>query len=233
MKFHVGTSGYSYKEWKGKFYPADLSAAKMLQFYAEHFSTVESNGTFYRMPTADQLKTQAAQTPKDFKFSLKAPQILTHFKRLKAGGKEMGQFVRAASALKGQLGPVLFQLPPNFKKDLPRLEAFLKLKRGNLRLAFEFRHPSWLDEETFACLSSHGCALCVADTEDGPPAQLVNATSWGYVRLRKNTYTKKSLSEWVKKLSAMKWEEAYVYFMHEETGTGPVYAETFLKIVGN
>jgi len=233
MKFHVGTSGYSYKEWKGKFYPADLSATKMLPFYAEHFSTVESNGTFYRMPTAEQLKAQAAQTPKHFQFALKAPQVLTHFKRLKAVGKEMTHFVRAASALNGQLGPVLFQLPPNFKKDLPRLEAFLKLKRGNLRLAFEFRHPSWLDDEVFASLKMNHCALCVADTEDGPPPQFVNPTNWGYVRLRKNRYTKKSLSDWGKKLNALKWKETYVYFMHEETGTGPIYAETFLKIVGS
>src|SRR5215216_5970251 len=123
MNYYVGTSGYSYKEWKGKFYPADLSAAKMLPFYAQHFSTVESNGTFYRMPTADQLKAQAAHTPPDFRFALKAPQILTHFKRLKGVGEEMEQFVRAAAALKAQLGPILFQLPPNFKKDLPRLEA--------------------------------------------------------------------------------------------------------------
>jgi uncharacterized protein YecE (DUF72 family) len=230
MQYFVGTSGYSYKEWKGKFYPADLSTAKMLLFYAQHFSTVESNGTFYRMPTADQLKAQAAQTPDTFRFALKAPQILTHFKRLKNVGKEMGQFVKAASALKSQLGPILFQLSPNFKKDLPRLEKFLTLKRGPLRLAFEFRHPSWLDEETFACLREQNCALCVADTEDGPPARLEATSDWGYVRLRRNQYSTKQLADWVKELEGTKWKEAHVYFMHEETGTGPVFAQQFLKL---
>jgi len=230
MKYHVGTSGYAYKEWKGKFYPSDLPTAKMLPFYAERFSTVESNGTFYRMPTPAQLMAQAAQTPSSFCFALKAPQAITHFKRLKNTDSLAKQFLKAAAALKEREGPLLFQLPPNFKKDLPRLERFLKPIAGKARIAFEFRHPDWLAPEIFDCLRAHDCALCTADTEDGPPAQLIQTTNWGYVRLRKKRYSPQQLAYWVKKLNAMKWKEAYVYFLHEDTGTGPKFADRFLKL---
>src|SRR3954465_4864790 len=149
MKFHIGTSGYSYSEWKGKFYPAKFLAEQMLPFYAQHFSTVEINNTFYRMPKPDVLKAWAKQVPGDFSFALKAPQRITHFQRLKDAGDSVGEFLGVAKVLKRQLGPVLFGLPPNFKKDVPRLRQFLRLLPRKNRFAFEFRHQSWMDEEVF------------------------------------------------------------------------------------
>src|SRR5262249_42460095 len=143
MRFFVGTSGYSYKEWKGTFYPEKMPAKDMLSFYAKHFSTDEINNTFYRMPAPSVLESWATQVPEKFKFVLKAPQAITHFKRLKDVADPTDRFLQVTSVLKGRLGPLLFQLPPNFKKDLPRLEQFLELFPKGTRAAFEFRHESW------------------------------------------------------------------------------------------
>jgi uncharacterized protein YecE (DUF72 family) len=234
MQFFVGTSGYSYKEWKGSFYPAKLPAKDMLGFYAQHFSTVEMNNTFYKMPTADGVEAWAAQVPEAFRFILKAPQTITHRKRLINVEDDVAAFVRAGTALNGRLGPLLFQLPPNFKKDLPRLEALLGLLPDHderLRVALEFRHGSWFDDEVFDCLRAHKCALCVADAEDLPAADLVHTAKWGYVRLRRGDYTPASFGEWLKRLRAQKWSEAYVLFRHEDTGAGPAFAKDFLELV--
>jgi uncharacterized protein YecE (DUF72 family) len=229
MRFFVGTSGYSYKEWKGSFYPEKLPQKEMLTYYAQKFSTVEVNNTFYRMPSESDVASWAGQTPDSFHFVLKAPQAITHHKRLKDVEDATEQFLHAALALKERQGPVLFQLPPNFKKDLPRLESFLKLIGKRISTAFEFRHVSWHDDEVADCLRAHSCALCVADADDTSSTDLVRTSDWGYVRLRCEDYTDEQLKEWVKRIRSQNWSEAYVFFKHEDTGTGPKFAGRFLE----
>ena len=173
MKLHVGSSGYSYKEWKGPFYPKDLPESQMLRYYAERFPTVEINNTFYRMPSREVLERWAGETPDTFRFVLKAPQRLTHQKRLKDVGDSLPYFLDVSEALGAKRGPFLFQLPPNMKKDAPRLDAFLAELPSAARAAFEFRHASWFDEETFGILRARGAALCIAEAgapEDGGDA---------------------------------------------------------------
>ena len=182
MNVFVGTSGYSYPEWKGTFYPAKFPAKQMLGFYGERFRTVEINNTFYRPPTAQLLETWAAQVPADFRFVLKAPQEITHVKRLRDADVTVSAFVEAAGALKVRLGPVLFQLPPNFGKDVPRLRAFLALLPPKCRVAFEFRHASWFADDVFALLRDHGAALCCADADDELEVPFVSTADWGYLR---------------------------------------------------
>lgn len=230
MRFFVGTSGYSYKEWKGAFYPEKLPQKEMLGYYSRKFSTVELNNTFYRMPSVSVVRSWAVQTPESFRFVLKAPQAITHHKRLKDAVAETNLLLRAAAALKDRQGPLLFQFSPNFKKDLPRLEALLKLIGCRASTAFEFRHESWLDDEVFGSLRESSCALCVADTEDAPSGELVSTADWGYVRLRCDGYSDAELAGWIKKLRAQKWRDAYVFFKHEDTGTGPKLATRFLEL---
>lgn len=230
MQFHVGTSGYSYPKWKGSFYPQKLPQKEMLSYYAEHFTAVEINGTFYKMPSKGDLASWIKQVPGDFCFTLKAPQAITHFKRLKDAAKPTRQLFKIAAALKNKLGPILFGLPPNMKKDLLRLQAFLKLIPKKSKAAFEFRHESWFDNEVFDCLRDHRIAVCIADGEDLPKTPLVSTTDWGYVRLRREKYTKRSLASWIARLRSQPWREAYVFFKHEDTGTGPKFAKQFLEL---
>jgi uncharacterized protein YecE (DUF72 family) len=232
MRFFVGTSGYSYKEWKGIFYPQKLPQKEMLRYYAERFSTVELNNTFYRMPKESVVESWASEVPETFRFALKASQIITHRKRLQGVENETEHLLRAASVLGERLGPLLFQLPPNMKKNLARLEAFLALVAGRTLAAFEFRHESWFDEEVFACLKAQSCPLCLADTDEGPVPDLSNTAPWGYVRLRREEYTDETLREWVAKIRSQGWNEAYVFFKHEDTGTGPKFASRFLELAG-
>ena len=187
MRFFVGTSGYSYPEWKGNFYPEKLPQKKMLDYYAQRFSTVEINNTFYRMPKVSDLESWAQQGPDSFRFAFKAPQAITHRKRLKDAEQETDYFLRTTSLMKRRMGPLLFQLPPNFKKDVPRLEAFLSLLRGAKAAVFEFRHESWFEDDVFDYLRSHACALCVADIDDSQRSDLVRTANWGYVRLRRES----------------------------------------------
>lgn len=231
MKIHVGTSGYSYPEWKGSFYPEKFLAKKMLGFYAEHFPTVEMNNTHYKMPTVEGVEGWAAQVPATFRFILKAPQTITHFKRLKNVDDEVAAFVTAAAALKKRRGPLLFQLPPNFKQDLPRLEAFLDLLKGVPQVVMEFRHESWFDEATYELLRARNCALCVNDTEELPAAEIVPTATFGYLRLRRGDYTLPALGAWLRKIAVeQEWTEAYVLFRHEETASGPAFAKTLLEM---
>jgi uncharacterized protein YecE (DUF72 family) len=231
MRFIVGTSGYDYPKWKGSFYPDKLPRKEMLSYYAQQFSAVEINGSFYRMPTMDVVESWAREVPDSFQFVLKAPQTITHRKRLKNSQDELDVLIKTSSVLKQRLGPLLFQLPPNFKKDLPKLESFLGLIDGGVRAAFEFRHQSWFDDEVFACLRANSCALCIADADDLPVTDVVGTTGWGYVRLRREEYTDECLGEWVEKLRSQAWDEAYVFFKHEDTGTGPKLASRFNKLV--
>jgi uncharacterized protein YecE (DUF72 family) len=237
VRVAVGTSGYAYKEWKGSFYPADLPADGMLRFYGERFTAVEINNTFYRMPSEKVLLAWAADVPDGFTFVLKASQRITHRKRLKDAGEELTFFLRTANVLGPKLGPTLFQLPPNLKKDLPRLVDFLALVPRTWRAAFEFRHASWFDEEVFAALKDHNAALCIADTdpEEGETEPLkvpaVATADWGYLRLRRAEYRKPDLERWAQTIGAQLWRDAFVFFKHEEAGAGPKLAAEFTALL--
>ncbi|MBI2826150.1 MAG: DUF72 domain-containing protein [Planctomycetia bacterium] len=232
MRFFVGTSGYSYKEWKGSFYPEKLPQNQMLSYYGQRFSTVEINNTFYRMPKASVLESWAGQVPEGFRFVLKASQRITHHRRLKDAVDETDYLLRTARVLERRLGPLLFQLPPDFKKDLPRLEAFLGLIDVETQAAFEFRHESWFDDEVFDCLRKNSCALCIGDVDDTPSSDLVKTAGFGYVRLRREAYNDQDLGEWIKRLRSEGWDEAYVFFKHEDAGAGPKLAARFLELAG-
>jgi uncharacterized protein YecE (DUF72 family) len=233
MKLFVGTSGYAYKEWTGAFYPEKLPQKEMLAYYAARFSTVEINYTFRRLPSASVVESWAQQVPASFRFVLKARQIITHFKRLQSAESETDDFLRIASVLKDRQGPILFQLPPNFKKDVSRLAAFLSHIHGRAKAAFEFRHATWFDVDVYDCLRQHGSALCVADAEDLPATDLVRTTSWGYVRLRDEGYTDKTLCKWINQIRSQGWDEAYVFFKHEDSAAGPKLATRFLELAGS
>ena len=220
----IGTSGYSYPEWKGNFYPEKMAAKDMLSFYAARFPTVEINNTFYRMPKEALLQGWAAQVPEHFAFVIKASQRITHFQRLKECGELLAYLYRVTATLGERLGPLLFQLPPNFKKDLPRLAAFFAELPDLRRVAFEFRHASWFDEEVFDTLRARGVALCVSDTGEEPVAPLVATTDWGYLRLRREAFSDDELREWAQRIRQQPWGEAYVFLKHEEEGIGPKLA---------
>ncbi len=230
MELYVGTSGYSYKEWKGTFYPKDLPASQMLRFYGEHFRSVESNDTFRRIPEAATLQKRAESVPANFKFVLKAPQKITHIKRLKDTSDLILDFLEAAAVLKKRRGPLLFQLPHNMKKDAPRLGAFLASFPAKCRTAFEFRHESWFDDEIFGLLRKHKVALCIADAEGDLGAHFRATTNWGYLRLRRPDYDDKKLKEWLKRMQEQDWKEAFVFFKHEDEGKGPQFAQRFLDL---
>ena len=200
MNLYVGTSGYSYKEWKGSFYPEDLPEKQMLRFYGERFQSVEINNTFYRLPKASVLETWAEEVPADFRFVLKASQRITHMQRLKDAGDLVSYLLKVAGTLKERLGPLLFQLPPYLKKDLPRLREFLALLPPDRLSAFEFRHESWLDEEVFSVLREQRVALCIAEAEEGLQIPFVSTADWGYLRLRRPDYGDAELKAWVKRL---------------------------------
>lgn len=231
MKIRAGTSGFSYKEWKGVFYPEDLKNADMLGYYAERFGSVEINNTYYRMPSEKVLGDWTEQVPDGFTFVLKANRQITHFKRLKEEAYEpLAYFCSKAVTLGDRLGPVLFQLPPNFKKDVPRLSAFLDQVPSDVRAAFEFRHASWLDDETYDALRAHDAALVIAQTED-EETPLVATASWGYLRLRKVQYEAGEVEAWASRVLDQDWSEAYAFFKHEDEGTGPALAARFLEAV--
>lgn len=224
MRVLIGTSGYSYKQWKGRFYPADLPAEGMLAFYAGRFPTVEINNTFYRMPAAALLSKWEASTPEGFTFVLKAPQRITHQKRLGDVAGDLTYFFEVAGALGSKLGPVLFQLPPYMKKDLDRLRAFLDRLPPKPPAAFEFRHPMWSDPDVAALLREKGAALCQADTDEEPVKELVSTAPWGYLRLRRTAYTDADLAAWAERIRAQPWGDAFVFLKHEDEARGPEFA---------
>ncbi len=228
MRVLAGTSGFSYKEWKGSFYPEDLPAEEMLSFYAARLPAVEINNTFYRMPKPTLLASWAEQVSPQFRFVLKASQRITHHKRLKEAGSEVAYFFQTAATLGERLGPALFQLPPNLKKDLPRLEAFLAVLPEGARAAFEFRHASWFEDDVVEALRARGAALCVAEDEE-LATPLVATAGWGYLRLRRQDYDDAAVAAWAEKVRAQSWDEVYVFFKHEDAGSGPRLAAEFLR----
>jgi uncharacterized protein YecE (DUF72 family) len=229
VNLRVGTSGFSYPEWKGTFYPEKIKSQDMLRFYAERFGTVEMNNTFYRMPTPAVTSGWSAQAPDGFRFVLKAPQRMTHFQRLQGIEENLVFFLNSAMALGDKLGPLLFQLPPNMKKDAVRLREFLAQVPPSCRVAMEFRHDSWFDDETYDLLRSAGATLCIADTDEGD-TPLVSTAPWGYLRLRRVAYGDADFALWHEKIRAQGWEDAYVFFKHEDEGKGPAFARRFLEL---
>jgi len=228
MKLLAGASGYSFKEWKGSFYPADMKPEGMLGFYSARLPTVEINNTFYRMPKTEMLAHWAAITPAAFRFGIKASRRITHFAHIKPAAADSVTFLyRSLNALGDKRGPVLFQLPPVLKKDLARLRAFLELLPPDHRAAFEFRHDSWFADDVYDTLKAAGAALCLSEREDNAPPPLVETAPWGYVRLRLETYADADLEHWARRLAQTKWSDVYAYFMHEPTA--PAYAQTLMR----
>lgn len=232
MNLYAGTSGYSYKEWKGSFYPEKLPAKEMLRYYASRLPAVEINNTFYRLPQKSVLENWKDQVPESFRFSVKASQRITHFKRLKDVGDETKYLLETAASLENRLGPILFQLPPSLQKDLPRLETFLNSLPAGTRAAFEFRHQTWLEDEVLDLLRNKNQALCVSDTDDLPVTHIDDTADWGYLRLRRAEYSQSNLEDWLKRVRQQNWQEVFVFFKHEEAGMGPKLAAHFLKLAG-
>ena len=230
MKLHVGTSGYSYKEWKGNFYPEKLTAREMLPYYATKLSAVELNNTFYRLPQPSMVESWKAQVPDSFRFSVKASQRITHFKRLKDAEAETKYMLETVGGLQEQLGVVLYQLPPNMKKDLERLQVFVTHLPAEIPAAFEFRHPTWFEDDVLETLRGRNLALCISDTDDLPVNQIDRTSDWGYLRLRRVNYSAEDLKEWWRRIGIQNWTTAYVFFKHEDEGTGPKLAREFLDI---
>ena len=228
----AGASGYSFKEWCGTFYPDKTKAGDMLGYYAERLPTVEINNTFYRMPRETMLEDWASTTPESFRFAIKSSRRITHMSRIKPDSSaEPVEFLyKALKGLGAKRGPVLFQLPPNMKKDLPRLEAFLQLLPPDHRAAFEFRNDSWFEDEVYAALKSAGAALVLSEREDATPPPMVETAPWGYVRLRLENYSEDDLRRWAERLAATGWSDTFVYFMHEPTA--PEYAKTLMRVAG-
>jgi uncharacterized protein YecE (DUF72 family) len=232
MNLYVGTSGFSYKAWKGRFYPEDLPEKQMLHFYGERFRSVEINNTFYRMPSASVLEAWAGEVPEDFRFVLKAPQRITHAQRLKGTGDSLAHLLEVAGVLGKRLGPLLFQLPPNLPKDAVRLRDFLALLPGERRAAFEFRHRSWFDDEIFGLLREQQIALCIAEAETDLEVPFVATAEWGYLRLRRPDYGDAELRAWAQRLRDQDWGDAFVFFKHEDEAKGPQLAARFLELAG-
>jgi uncharacterized protein YecE (DUF72 family) len=234
MEWRVGTSGFSYEEWTGAFYPADLPGAQRLEYYAERLPTVEINNTFYRMPSASVLAGWAERVPQGFRFALKAPRRITHAAKNSKDAdptSAVAQLFRVTASLGDRLGPVLFQLPPWSRKDLGRLRALLALVPAGWQAAIEFRHTSWLDDETWAVLREAGVALCTADFDGATKnVPLVATASFGYVRLRAAAYDDAQLAAWVDGIRAQPWQESFVFFKHEDAGVAPVLARRMLAI---
>jgi len=230
MKMYVGTSGYGYKEWKGIFYPEKIPPKEMLRFYSERLSSVEINNTFYHMPTKGVLASWAEQVPRDFIFAIKAPQAITHLKRLRNVDEETEYLFSTLSALGRKLGPILFQFPKGFRADHGVLKDFLALIPGNMSCAFEFRSPSWLDVEILGLLREKRCSLCIADADENPANEIISTAAWGYLRLRRSDYPDADLSQWIERILSQKWERVFVFFKHEEGAKGAEMAMRFQEL---
>ncbi len=233
MRARVGTSGYSYKEWKGHFYPEKIKPAEMLAYYATRLETVEINNTFYRMPRKEMLATWAGQVPENFSFVLKASRRITHQQRLKDSQESLSYLLDAASVLEGRLGPILFQMPPYFKKDVAVLRDFLELLPEGRRGAFEFRNASWFDDEVYDVLRAGGGALVVADSGKDEEPKKVATAGFGYLRLRREDYDDDALNSWASWIREQPWEAVWVFFKHEDEGAGPRLAARLDAILGS
>ena len=230
---YVGTSGFSYKEWKGRFYPEKISPKEMLSYYASHFQAVELNNTFYRLPQPSLVDSWRAQVPDNFRFTVKASQGITHFRRLKDAAGATRLMLEKFAAFEDYLGAVLFRMPPDMKKDIKRLETFLKHLPADPPAAFQFDDPTWFDDDVLTLLRSQNRALSITDTEEMPITHINKTADWGYVRLRRVSYSKSELKKWITRLRAQEWKHTFVFFKHEDEGTGPKLATQFLDLANN
>ena len=229
MKIYVGTSGYSYQEWKGKFYPEKIQAKEMLRFYSVRLGAVEINNTFYHMPKESLLLSWAGEVPDGFVFAIKAPQVITHMKRLRNVGQETEYLFNTLSVLGKKLGPVLFQFPGSFHKDLSVFQDFLSMIPRDALCAFEFRSPSWTDASIMDLLHKRDFSLCVADTDEKSVDEITKTARWGYLRLRRSDYSDADLSLWLDRILSRRWKSAFVFFKHEEGAGGAEMAMRFLE----
>jgi len=235
MLIHVGTSGWSYKEWKGSFYPADLPADDMLRYYSTRLATVEINNSFYRIPKETVLLDWADQVPPGFRFVLKASRRITHINRLANEDGSLEYFLRTVNVLGERLGPTLFQCPPSLRKDLARLRDFLALVPRTWRAAMEFRHASWFTDEVYDALREHDVALVAVDEDEseGSGSPLVPTAAWGYLRLRRTDYGEEALKVWLERIRTQPWQAAYAFLKHDEDKpTGPDAAMRLADLVG-
>ena len=230
MRLRAGTSGWAFKEWKGAFYPRALKDDGWLGFYASRFPTVEINNSFYRMPKEKVFADWAAHVPEHFAFAIKASQGITHFSRLMPTcAPSVDVLLRNTAMLGSRLGPILFQLPPNMKKDLGRLRGFLGLLPPDRRFTIEFRHESWFDDDVFATLREHDIPMCIGEQE-GFASPKISTASWGYLRPHRFDYTAESLGDWARFVAGQGWSDAYVFFKHDEgVGSGPPAVDAFVK----
>ena len=228
VHFWVGVSGFSYPRWKGTFYPETTKSNQMLEAYASKLNSVEVNSSFYHMPTQTTTAKWAASTPDAFRFSFKASRKITHFKKLKGAKNEFEIFLKGLEPVEVKLGCVLVQLPPYMKQDYEVLETFLEEKPPSTPVAVEFRHNSWFGDKLNRLLSKYSAALCVADTEDMKPV-LERTARFGYVRLRRSSYSNRELNAWSDKLrkTMAGLDDCFVYFMHDETGDAANRAADF------
>ena len=232
MTFYVGTSGFSYKQWKEVFYPEGLKDSDMLSYYASHLGAVEINNTFYRMPKRTVLQNWSSETPELFRFVIKASRRITHQKRLKETDEPMQYLLKNTAVLGDKLGALLFQLPPNMRCNIERLKSFLALIPDNVPAALEFRHESWFDEAVFECLRNQNVALVHAQSE-GSSLPFVATANWGYFRLRNPAYDKRSLQKWADTAAKAGFEDCHVYFKHEDDGAGPKLAMKFQNLASD
>ncbi len=231
MQILAGTSGFSYKAWKGNFYPADLPDARMLEYYAGQLPSVEINNTFYRMPSAKLVTKWLQVVPEEFRFVLKATRRISHFSRLRADDELLEYLFGVTAELGERLGAHLVQMPPYAKKDIEALRAFLERVPKGDRVAFEFRNESWFDDKVYATLREFDAALVVADGGK-VEVPLVATASWGYLRLRRTDYDAAALDEWRDRIRALHWTETFVFFKHEDDGAGPRMARAMLDAAG-
>ncbi len=229
MELFVGTSGYSYKEWRGSFYPHDLTEKDMLHYYAGRLTAVEINNTFYRLPKQETLNNWAESVPETFKFVLKASRKITHSRPLKEKESETEYLLTTARTLGSRLGAILFQLPPYLHKNTELLENFLQFLPDDIHYTFEFRHRTWFTDEIYDLLGAKNCALCCSDTENSDLTHLQRTANWGYLRLRRPGYTNPDLQQWSAKITSQNWQRAFVFFKHEAEGSGPRLARTFIE----
>jgi uncharacterized protein YecE (DUF72 family) len=227
---YVGTSGYSYKEWKRSFYPEKLAAKDMLSYYASKLPAVELNNTFYRLPQPGVIESWKAQVPENFRFSVKASQGITHFRRLKDAAEATKRMLDIVLGLDDRLAAVIYRMPEDMEKDLKRLESFLKHLPANPPAVFDFRHPTWFDDDVRQLLRSQNRVLCVSDTDELPVSHIDKTADWGYVRLRRVSYSTADLRDWISRIKDQDWKTAFVFFKHEDEGTGPRLASEFIDL---
>jgi uncharacterized protein YecE (DUF72 family) len=243
MPMRIGTSGWQYRDWRGRLYPAGVPQRRWLEYYARHYLTVENNNTFYRLPSRETFEDWRERTPDDFVMAVKASRYLTHVRRLRDPAEPVGRLLSAAAGLGRRLGPVLLQLPPTLKADPAVLDACLRefrtaaaaLGEQGLRVAVEPRHETWWTPEVRQVLAAHDAALCWADRRGRPVAPLWRTASWGYLRFHEGTarpwpsYGPRALRSWVTRLSAAWPDEAdvYVYFNNDQGGAAVVNSAQF------